>query len=408
MNDKNAAIGVFDSGVGGLTVAREIIRQLPEESITYFGDTARVPYGSKSKDTIIRYSRQIIRFLKTKNVKAIVVACNTASAFALDTIEKEIDIPIIGVVKPGAKSAVESTKNKRIGIIGTEGTIKSELYTQYIHSIDPEITVVGKACPLFVPLVEEGMLHDSVTDEVASRYLESMKEENIDSLILGCTHYPLLRSTVGKIMGPEVNLVNPAYETAISLDGLLRQNGIRADKDAKPEYEFYVSDAEEKFKEFANSIMPLHIEKINQNGEEMNNNVLIKISGLQMVDDTGDNVESMSAGKYYLKKDKHYVLYEDMDDENDEITKNTIKFNSETVEVTRKGLVTGKLVFKKGKNNQSLYSTPFGDLLMEVYTKDILLEEKEDNIDLKIDYELYANNSKVSDSIININIRETV
>ena len=264
MNDKNAAIGVFDSGVGGLTVAREIIRQLPEESITYFGDTARVPYGSKSKDTIIRYSRQIIRFLKTKNVKAIVVACNTASAFALDTIEKEIDIPIIGVVKPGAKSAVESTKNKRIGIIGTEGTIKSELYTQYIHIIDPEITVVGKACPLFVPLVEEGMLHDSVTDEVASRYLESMKEENIDSLILGCTHYPLLRSTVGKIMGPEVNLVNPAYETAISLDGLLRQNGIRADKDAKPEYEFYVSDAEEKFKEFANSIMPLHIEKINQ------------------------------------------------------------------------------------------------------------------------------------------------
>ena len=244
MNDKNAAIGVFDSGVGGLTVAREIIRQLPEESITYFGDTARVPYGSKSKDTIIRYSRQIIRFLKTKNVKAIVVACNTASAFALDTIETEIDIPIIGV--------------------GTEGTIKSELYTQYIHSIDPEITVVGKACPLFVPLVEEGMLHDSVTDEVASRYLESMKEENIDSLILGCTHYPLLRSTVGKIMGPEVNLVNPAYETGISLDGLLRQNGIRADKDAKPEYEFYVSDAEEKFKEFANSIMPLHIEKINQ------------------------------------------------------------------------------------------------------------------------------------------------
>ena len=264
MNDKNAAIGVFDSGVGGLTVAREIIRQLPEESITYFGDTARVPYGSKSKDTIIRYSRQIIRFLKTKNVKAIVVACNTASAFALDTIEKEIDIPIIGVVKPGAKSAVESTKNKRIGIIGTEGTIKSGCYTQDIHSIDPEITVVGKACQLMVPLVEEGMLHDSVTDEVASRYLESMKEENIDSLILGCTHYPLLRSTVGKIMGPEVNLVNPAYETAISLDGLLRQNGIRADKDAKPEYEFYVSDAEEKFKEFANSIMPLHIEKINQ------------------------------------------------------------------------------------------------------------------------------------------------
>ena len=156
--DKNAPIGVFDSGVGGLTVAREIIRQLPNESIVYFGDTARVPYGSKSKDTIVRYSRQIAEFLKTKNVKAIVVACNTASAFALDIIEREMDIPMIGVLKPGAITAIHSTRNKRIGIIGTEGTIKSEMYTSYIQSIDPEIEVVGKACPLFVPLVEEGML----------------------------------------------------------------------------------------------------------------------------------------------------------------------------------------------------------------------------------------------------------
>lgn len=264
MINNNAPIGIFDSGVGGLTVAREIIRQLSNESIVYFGDTARVPYGSKSKDTIIRYSRQIVRFLKTKNVKAIVVACNTASAFALDTIEQELDIPVIGVVKPGAKAAIESTKNKRIGIIGTEGTIKSALYTEYIHGIDPEISVVGKACPLFVPLVEEGMLHDSVTDEVASRYLEEMKSQNIDSLILGCTHYPLLRSTVGKIMGPEVNLVNPAYETAISLDALLKQNGIRADKNATPKYEFFVSDAADKFQSFANSIMPFHTDMINQ------------------------------------------------------------------------------------------------------------------------------------------------
>lgn len=133
--NKNAPVGVFDSGVGGLTVAREITRQLPNESIVYFGDTARVPYGSKSKDTIIRYSRQIVRFLRTKNVKAIVIACNTASAFALDTIEKELDIPIIGVVKPGAKSAIENTKNNRIGIIGTEGTINSELYTEYIQEL---------------------------------------------------------------------------------------------------------------------------------------------------------------------------------------------------------------------------------------------------------------------------------
>ncbi len=260
----NAPIGVFDSGVGGLTVAREITRQLPRESIVYFGDTARVPYGSKSKDTIIRYSRQIVRFLQTKNVKAIVVACNTASAFALDAIESELDIPVIGVVKPGAKSAIENTKNKRIGIIGTEGTIKSELYTEYIHGKDPEITVIGKACPLFCPLVEEGMLHDSVTEEIARRYLDELQEQNIDSLILGCTHYPLLRSTIGKVMGKNVNLVNPAYETAISLGKLLEQKRLGADSGAKPVYEFYVSDAADKFKSFANSIMPFEIDETNR------------------------------------------------------------------------------------------------------------------------------------------------
>lgn len=262
--NNNAPIGVFDSGVGGLTVAREITRQLPNESIVYFGDTARVPYGSKSKNTIIRYARQIVRFLRTKNVKAIVVACNTASAFALDTIEEELDIPVIGVVKPGAVSAIENTKNKRIGIIGTEGTIKSKLYTEYIRSIDPETIVIGKACPLFVPLVEEGMLHDEVTDEIARRYLDELKEQNIDSLILGCTHYPLLRSTIGKIMGPGVNLVNPAYETAISLGELLTQNGIRASINANPTYDFYVSDAADKFESFADSIMPFNVDVTNQ------------------------------------------------------------------------------------------------------------------------------------------------
>lgn len=260
----NAPIGVFDSGVGGLTVAREITRQLPRESIVYFGDTARVPYGSKSKDTIIRYSRQIVRFLQTKKVKAIVVACNTASAFALDAIEEELDIPVIGVVKPGAKSAIENTKNKRIGIIGTEGTIKSELYTEYIHGKDSEITVIGKACPLFCPLVEEGMLHDSVTEEIARRYLDELKEQNIDSLILGCTHYPLLRSTIGKVMGESVNLVNPAYETAISLGKLLEQKRLSADSGTNPVYEFYVSDAADKFKSFANSIMPFEIDETNR------------------------------------------------------------------------------------------------------------------------------------------------
>lgn len=262
-----APIGVFDSGRGGLTVAREILRQLPNEKIVYFGDTARVPYGSKSKETVIRYSRQIVRFLLTKNVKAIVIACNTASAFALEELKGEFDIPIIGVIRPGAKAAVENTVTKRIGVIGTEGTIRSAIYSEVIHEYDREAIVLGKACPLFVSLVEEGWLHDTVTDEVAGRYLSEFKNRDIDTLIMGCTHYPLLRSTIMKTMGEDVFLVNPAYETAASLRRLLDKNGIasKADLIPKPEmYDFYVSDAPRKFVEFANSIMPIEIETATQ------------------------------------------------------------------------------------------------------------------------------------------------
>ncbi len=260
----HAPIGVFDSGVGGLTVAREIMRQIPDERIVYFGDTARVPYGSKSPNTIIRYSRQIIRFLRTKNVKAIVVACNTASAFALETIKPELDIPIIGVVKPGAKVAAQTTQNGKIGVIGTEGTIRSEIYTKTIHRENKNAQVMGRACPLFVPLVEEGWIKDPVTVAVAERYLQPFKESDIDTLILGCTHYPLLRSTVREIMGEGVNLVNPAYETAVELRRLLSEQGIANDgktKDGEEKYQFYVSDATEKFMQFANSILPYDIEQ---------------------------------------------------------------------------------------------------------------------------------------------------
>lgn len=255
---KNAAIGIFDSGVGGLTVAREIMRQIPNEKLVYFGDTARVPYGNKSKDTITRYSRQIVRFLKTQDIKAIVVACNTASAYALDTIEKELDIPIIGVVKPGANAATQATSNKKVGVIATPGTISSKIYSEYIAGIDRDIQVIGKACPLFVPLVEEGLLQDPVTDEIAMRYLSELIDLDIDTLILGCTHYPLIRSTIGKVMGEHVTLVNPAYETAKELKELLEEKDLLNPN--KPElgnnqYRFFVSDGAEKFKVFANSIL---------------------------------------------------------------------------------------------------------------------------------------------------------
>ena len=259
---RNAPVGVFDSGVGGLTVAREIMRNLPSEKIVYFGDTARVPYGSKSKETITRYSRQIIRFLMEQDVKAIVIACNTASAFALETVRHEFPLPIIGVIRAGAEVAAAGTRNKRVGVIGTEGTIGSGIHEELLHSLDPEIQVFGKACPLFCPLVEEGWTHDPLTREVASRYLKELQDKDIDTLILGCTHYPLLRSTIREIMGESVRLVNPAYETALELKRLLEKKDLCSQETREEEfpYRFYVSDLAEKFKQFANSILPYDVE----------------------------------------------------------------------------------------------------------------------------------------------------
>ena len=255
---KDAPIGVFDSGIGGLTVAREIMRQMPNEKIIYFGDTARVPYGNKSQETVTRFSEQIVRFLNTFQVKTIVVACNTASAYALDTLEKESEIPMIGVVKPGAKAAVEATRNGRIGVIATAATIGSKIYSKYITELNSDVTIHGKACPLFVPLVEEGLWDDPVTNEIARRYLAELIDINIDTLILGCTHYPLIRTALGRIMGDRVTLVNPAYETAIELKAMLQEMDLLNEETpglGSNQYEFYVSDKAERFVRFANSII---------------------------------------------------------------------------------------------------------------------------------------------------------
>lgn len=269
INKKVKPIGVFDSGVGGLTVTREIMRQLPDENMVYFGDTARVPYGSKSKDNIIKYSRQIIRFLQTKDVKAIVIACNTASALALDVVKEETDIPVMGVIVPGAAAAVRVTKNKKIGVIGTEATIRSKMYSKVMKEMLPGVEVIGKPCPLFVPLVEEGFAKHRIAEEVIDYYLASMKESDIDTMILGCTHYPLLRSRIMKYLGDDIQLVNPAYETAMELKKLLEEKDLLNEEGNKKEegnsacangsYEFYVSDTADKFKQFANSILPYDI-----------------------------------------------------------------------------------------------------------------------------------------------------
>ena len=246
MSGSNAPIGVFDSGLGGLTVVRELIRQLPNESIIYFGDTARVPYGPKGEDTVIRYSQDIAAFLRKQKVKAIVIACNTATAHAMPTLRAEQDIPVIGVVEPGARAAVAASRNGMIGVIGTRGTIRSRAYDKAIAKLAPGVTVTTAACPLFVPLIEEGWLDTEPTRTIARGYLEPFTGGKIDTLVLGCTHYPLLKTVIGETIGREVRLIDSAQETAAETARVLREHGIEATT-SDAHYRFVASDDPEQF-----------------------------------------------------------------------------------------------------------------------------------------------------------------
>jgi glutamate racemase len=243
-------IGVFDSGVGGLTVVRELIRQLPSEDIVYFGDTARVPYGIKSKETVIRFSIENILFLLKENVKLICVACNTASSFALPVILNHFRVPIVGVIGPGAKEAVYATKNKRVGVIGTRGTIKSRTYEAELKRLNPKIKVTAVACPLLVPFVEEGWLSGKVVREVAAEYLEPLKEARVDTVILGCTHYPLLRPVIKEIMGDKVTLIDSAKQVAMEVKQILSDNAW-LNANGRGRHKYFVSDNPEWFSSIA-------------------------------------------------------------------------------------------------------------------------------------------------------------
>ncbi len=247
-NYSQEAIGVFDSGLGGLTVVKELIHQLPNERIIYFGDTARVPYGTKSAETIIRYSREIVRVLVKHKVKMVVVACNTASSLALDVLKKEFDLPLLGVIEPGARKACEVTRNKKVGIIATSSTVKSGKYAKKILQINKNIVVIAQACPLFVPLVEEGWFDHAVTYRIARQYLGDMKKKKIDTLILGCTHYPLLKGVLRDVMGPGVQLVDSAREVALQVKELLTAKRLLRTRLGPSEHEFIVSDEPEQFK----------------------------------------------------------------------------------------------------------------------------------------------------------------
>ena len=255
------SIGVFDSGIGGLTVLKEIRKVLPNEKIFYFGDTARVPYGEKTKELITRYSKEIVEFLLDKEVSAIVVACNTATALALEELKKTFKIPIVGVIKAGAKTAINTTKSGNIGVIGTKATVNSKRYEEEIKKLSENVKVIAKACPLFVPAVEEGILDGKLVDQIIKTYLDDFEKE-IDTLILGCTHYPLLKSAIGKIY-TNLNIVDPARETALDLKEILEdKNLLKNDATKNREVKYYVTDGKDKFKEIGIMFLDENIEKV--------------------------------------------------------------------------------------------------------------------------------------------------
>ena len=238
---------MFDSGIGGLTVVREMISQLPNESIIYFGDTARVPYGPKSPDTVLRYSREITSYLEGEGIKALVIACNTATAHALPALRREFDLPIVGVIEPGARAAAAVTRTKKVGVIGTAGTIKSRAYEKEIRKLIPEVDLTAQACALFVPLVEEGWVDTEPTRAIARNYLAPMVSAQVDTLVLGCTHYPLMKTVIGNVVGRDVRLIDSAQETAREAGAILRANRMENETANEARYRFIASDAPDTF-----------------------------------------------------------------------------------------------------------------------------------------------------------------
>jgi glutamate racemase len=251
----NKSIGVIDSGVGGLTVVKEMMRQLPKEEIVYIGDTARCPYGPRPCDEVRVFTWNMANDLVSKGIKMLVIACNTATAFVLQEIQHALDIPVIGVVHPGARSAIKVTKNNHVAVIGTIGTIQSKAYEQALKSINSDVAVNSLACPLFVPLVEYGHLNEEEAEQVVRTTLEPLKRADIDTMVLGCTHYPLLKSVIQKVMGPQITLICSAVETAREVSTLLYHNELLYTGEREPRHHFYSTAARPEFAEVANSLL---------------------------------------------------------------------------------------------------------------------------------------------------------
>ncbi|HKL26324.1 MAG TPA: glutamate racemase [Desulfuromonadales bacterium] len=256
------AIGVFDSGIGGLTVFRELRRWLPGEELVYLGDTARVPYGTKSAPTVCRYAIEAANFLLQQQVKLIVVACNTASAVALDLLAGQFDVPIVGVIEPGSRRALEVSRHGRIGVIGTEGTIRSQAYERVIRAGRADVSVTVAACPLFVPLAEEGWADHPIAAMAAREYLGPLLEQKIDTLVLGCTHYPLLKETLQKTIGDGVTLIDSAEETAKTVAALLKQKNLRRGKPSQAAPRYFVTDIPDRFRKVGGTFLGDSLEEV--------------------------------------------------------------------------------------------------------------------------------------------------
>jgi glutamate racemase len=265
VSSNGGPIGIFDSGVGGLTVFREIARALPHESLIYLGDSARVPYGTKSPQTVVRYSLEAANHLLARGIKMMVVACNTATSAALPALQDKLQIPVIGVIEPGARAAVKQTRGK-IGVIATEGTVKSKAYTRAIHALEPHIDVIESAAPLFVSLAEEGWANTHVAREVAEIYLEPLIDSGIDTLVLGCTHYPILRPTIEQVVGDQVAIVDSAETTAECVREIVERDYSRRGGEAPAvtpgAHTFLVTDAEERFRRIAGEFLEQEIERL--------------------------------------------------------------------------------------------------------------------------------------------------
>lgn len=254
------AIAILDSGVGGLTVVKEVMRQLPQEKILYFGDTARTPYGPRSQEEVRAFTRQIVRFLTGFHPKMIVIACNTATAAALEDIRKRVSIPVIGVIYPGARAAIKKTRTKVVGVIGTEGTIQSRAYEHALQRISPGIRVISRACPLLVPLVETGRFGTEEAINTVRESLHPLIGEPLDCLILGCTHYPFLQPSISRVMGENVQLISSAEETAREMSAILQDKGRLAKSDVRPRHEFFCSGDTRMFKRIAQNWLGMDIQ----------------------------------------------------------------------------------------------------------------------------------------------------